>query len=159
MERTQTMAIRLFYKLSVGGLLILTSLLVASCSTYKINTQANHDINRNIKGIPSSTAIYIYQLTSTYNFNHASFSDLVNSSDNLSGSVLMRHQEIILPGQSKSIVIEAKKRAEYIGVVAGYRQINQVKWRQTLPISEHFYDGLYRKTFDINLTANGVELE
>ncbi len=139
--------------------MLIGTLLISGCSAYKVNMESTNNINRNINGIPSSTAIYIYQLTSTYNFKNASYADLANSKNNLDGNILMRTQVILLPGQSKTIYIDSESGSKYIGVVAGYRELDQVTWRQVYPISDHFYDGLYRKSFTINLTATGVSLE
>ncbi|MDC0535739.1 type VI secretion system lipoprotein TssJ [Francisellaceae bacterium] len=137
----------------------ITAVVLSSCSAYKVNMESTSNINRNINGIPSSTAVYIYQLTNTYNFKNASYADLANSKNNLDGTILMRTQVILLPGQSKTIYIDSESGAKYIGVVTGYRELDQVKWREVYPISDHFYDGLYRKSFTVNLTATGVSLE
>lgn len=139
-------------KLYIVGV-ILSSLLLGSCSTVYVDMDANKDINPNLQGEPSSIMIYIFQLKDKMAFDSANFSK-INSEDGLKGSVISRETYVLQPGSQKEIYFYTDDDAKYIGVAAGYRNIN-LDWKQIVPVTKHYFS----KTYKLKLTNYGIKLK
>ncbi|AIT08804.1 hypothetical protein LO80_01640 [Candidatus Francisella endociliophora] len=134
-------------------MMVVLSLLLGSCSTVYVDMNASKDINPNLQGNPSSLMIYVFQLKDKLAFDSANFSK-INSEDGLKGSVISRETYIIQPGEEKEIYFYTDDDAKYIGVAAGYRNIN-LDWKQVVPVTKHYFS----KTYKLKLTNYGIKLK
>jgi type VI secretion system protein VasD len=139
-------------KFSQAIFALITSLMLVACSTVNVGMNANEDINPNLQGNPSSIMIYVFQLKDTLAFNSANFSQ-INSVAGLKGSVITKDTYIIQPGEQKQISFSTDDDAKYIGVAAGYRNIN-LEWKKVIPVTSHTFS----KTYELKLTNYGMKL-
>ncbi|AJI53381.1 type VI secretion system lipoprotein TssJ [Francisella philomiragia] len=132
---------------------LILSLFLGSCSTVYLDADTTSDINPNLQGTPSSIMIYVFQLKDKLAFDSANFSQ-INSENGLKGSVISRETYVLQPGEQKEIYISTDEDAKYIGIAAGYRNIN-LDWKQIVPVESHWLP----KTYKLKLTSYGVKLK
>ncbi len=120
-------------------LFIILSLLVfglASCGgapkkhSLTIRISATTDVNPDLDTRPSPVILHVLELSAIDEFNRADFFALTqNDAAALGGDVLNKTEIILTPGSSKETVLELDKQAVYLGFVAGYRDIDNSRWR------------------------------
>ena len=59
---------------------------------------------------------------------------------------------VMAPGTSRSLELEISPEAQAIGLVAGYRDIDNATWRKAIPVSPGG-----TKSISVNLTATALE--
>ena len=100
-----------------------------------VDIQSARYLNPDVNGLASPVVISIYQLKSPFTFNNANYSSLANNSAAILGSDLIDKQTMeIRPGENKNINLDLAQATQYIGIVAGYRKINQAQWHTTIRI-------------------------
>ena len=103
----------------------------------KASMQAVHYLNPDIKGIPSPLVINIYQLKSTKLFKNISYKQLIDNPADHLGTTLIEQSKIeIRPGQHKYINEYLNFDTNFVGIVAGYRNIDKANWRSILQVAE-----------------------
>jgi type VI secretion system protein VasD len=101
-----------------------------------INIQAAEDVNPDSQGRPSPIVVHILELKSVETFNSLNYVSLTDNSgaalgqDRLNGS-----QTVIAPGGNFMTELELDAGTSAIGIVAGYRDIDNASWRQAVPIA------------------------
>jgi type VI secretion system protein VasD len=124
----------------LGGLAAVT----ASCGSppppppptiVELTVTAAPDANPSTDGQPSPIAIRIYQLGATGAFEKADYFQLHDHEAAVLGQDLVARDEVILtPGGSKTMSVEVKTGTKFLGVAAGYRNIDQATWRADLGV-------------------------
>jgi len=100
-----------------------------------VNIQSARYLNPDVNGIASPLVVSIYQLKSPFTFNNANYGSLANNSAAILGTDLIDKQTMeIRPGENKMINLDLTQNTQYIGIVAGYRKINQAQWHTTIRI-------------------------
>lgn len=126
--------------LRLAGLTIMTLLLVACASAPKkesltVNVQATADVNPDLQGRPSPIIVHVMELKSAELFNSLDYMGLTNASGTgLGADLIGRSQLVLSPGESRLIPLELDAATTHIGLVAGYRNIDNATWRQAVPI-------------------------
>jgi type VI secretion system protein VasD len=125
-------------------LFIILSLLVfglASCGgapkkhSLNIRISATTDVNPDVDTRPSPVILHVLELSAIDEFNRADFFALTqNDASALGGDVLNKTEIILTPGSSKETMLELDQQAVYIGFVAGYRDIDNARWRVSLAV-------------------------
>lgn len=93
-------------------------------------------LNPDINGQAEPIVLSLYQLTSPNNFNQASYNDLEENSAKALGTELIDKQTLeIKPNSTQQLLPQLSARTRYIGVIAGYRDINHANWRQLLTLT------------------------
>ena len=136
------------------SLFLLVTLFLTGCASVKLDFSATNNINQNQLGRPSSTKIYVYQLTNNYAFQNANFSDFEMGNATLNNTIISKQIFFIIPGESKTINIQHEEGARFLGVVAGFYDLKDTVWKVTQPLSNHYY----RKTYDISLSKQGIKI-
>jgi len=131
---------------------LIASLMLFACSTVNLDMNASKDINPNLQSNPSSIMIYVFQLKEKLAFDSANFSQ-INSEEGLKGSVIAKDTYVIQPGEKKEISFSTDDDAKYIGIAAGYRNIN-LDWKKVVPVTSHTFS----KTYKLKLTSYGMKL-
>jgi len=128
--------------LSALGVLVL--LLLSGCGTAKppappklvLTMTVAADANPDPAGHPLPIVVRYYQLGATGAFETADYFQLHNQEEPALGKDLIDKQDITLtPGQTRTLNLEAKPGAKFIGIVASYRNINKAVWHADAPIS------------------------
>jgi len=96
----------------------------------QINISATADVNPDIDGRPSPVILHVLELSSIEEFNMADFFALTaDDASALGGDVLNKTEIILTPGSSRSMTLELRPETTSMGFVAGYRDIDNARWR------------------------------
>ncbi len=99
---------------------------------------ASLKVNPNNINRPSPIVVRLYELKSLTAFNSADFNALFNNDKALLGDDLIRQQQFILrPGGQKIYRNEPTDKAQYLGAIAAYRNIDRAVWRTSAPLPTH----------------------
>ena len=102
----------------------------------QINITASNDVNPDIDKRPSPVILHVLELSAVDEFNKADFFALTaNDATALGGDVLNKTEIILTPGSSKSMTLDLKPDTTNIGFVAGYRDIDNARWRVSQEVS------------------------
>ena len=102
----------------------------------QIDITAANDVNPDVDNRPSPVILHMLELSAVDEFNKADFFSLTaNDAAALGGDVLNKTEIILTPGSSKSLTLELKADTTNIGFVAGYRDIDNARWRVSKEVS------------------------
>jgi type VI secretion system protein VasD len=95
-----------------------------------IRISATADVNPDSETRPSPVILHVLELTSIDQFNRADYFALTeDDASALGGDVLNKTEIILTPGDFKEIALELDEQIAYLGFVAGYRDIDNSRWR------------------------------
>jgi type VI secretion system protein VasD len=98
---------------------------------------ATADVNPDMQGRPSPVILHIMELNSTEQFNRLDYMSLTQPSGSALGAELLSKNRLVLqPGESKELPMELNPMTTDIGLVAGYRDIDNAIWRKVVPITQ-----------------------
>ncbi len=120
---------------------VTVALLLSACAgapkkeSLGLSINATADVNPDSQGRPSPVILHILELNSVEQFNGLDYVGLTQSSGAALGpSLLGKKQEILQPGSSRELPLELNPETTVIGLVAGYRDIDNAIWRTSVPI-------------------------
>lgn len=113
--------------------------LAAGCSnrpsSLTVNLQTANYLNPDIYKHSSPVVVTIYQLKSAAAFQQANFFALNNNALGVLNTDLLDKQEIELrPKQTERLKIPLSPGANYIGVIAAFRNPDQSQWRRLVKV-------------------------
>ncbi|MCP3850638.1 MAG: type VI secretion system lipoprotein TssJ [Gammaproteobacteria bacterium] len=161
-------------KIITVSLILISTQFIASCTSTEVlrevfdpknllsektkldlKVKSSHDLNPDKNGRPSPVVVRLYSLVSPSNFENADFISLYQNEQEILGSDFLRREERNFEpsGQFKA-QLEFTEKANFIGIMVAYQDIEQAKWRLVLPLEkgEHNY-------LSLSLTANSVLLD
>jgi len=98
---------------------------------------AAEDLNPDHRGRASPLVVRIYQLKSDLAFNNASFFALYDNDEAELGADLVGKEEIELrPGEDMVYSRKLEDDTRFVGVLAGYRDIDNASWRAVTEIKK-----------------------
>ena len=102
-----------------------------------LQISATADVNPDLQGRPSPIILHVLELNSEEQFNRLDYVSLTQSSGAALGPDLLGKTRLILsPGDSRQLPLELNPQTTFIGLVAGYRDIDNAAWRTSIPISQ-----------------------
>jgi type VI secretion system protein VasD len=119
------------------------ALLVAGCGAPKVPTPvpvegilaADAGLNPDVSGRPSPVTVKVYQLHTSGSFESSDFFSLYSQAATVLGADLVSSTDIIVrPGESKTFGQEIDPRTRFVGIVAGFRDIQNANWRALVPV-------------------------
>lgn len=127
---------KIFFRCS---LFLLMVCMLAACATSQptaaINIQSARYLNPDINGNAAPVVVTIYQLKSPFAFKNASYDELDNNSASILGGDLVDKQVLsVRPNQREGINLALEQNTKYIGIMAGYRNINEATWHTIVRI-------------------------
>ncbi len=100
-----------------------------------ITIRADANVNPNQDGTASPIVIKLYDLKAQTNFMSASFFELLDHDVTKIGPELLSKQEVeILPGTTKEVDHEITGDVKFLGVIAGFRDLNAAQWRAIVEV-------------------------
>ena len=111
--------------------------LMCGCSTPRIElaVASQSNVNPDHTGRPSPVIVKIYEMRSDLAFSHSDFRPLFESPVQILGSDLLAVDEMVLvPGEARRITYEPVQGTCFMGVLAGFRQLERARWRTVVPI-------------------------
>lgn len=134
---------------SIGGwtrpAVVVTVLALAACggsstpdpTTVDITITATATINPNSVSDPSPVVVRVYQLKADSAFKGAEFSELFyNDRKVLGGDLLGQKEYNVKPNDKLTYNDTISGETRYIGVIAGFRDIDNATWRLIVPATQ-----------------------
>lgn len=151
----------MLFSMPIGIILIAIATLFSGCSSAKkpyqltMMYQAVEHLNPDIEGKAAPLVVILYQLKSPTKFQEAEFFSLYTDSTKVLGKNLLDKREIeIQPNQNITEVQNLCSETAYLGVVAGYRDITNAKWKSIFKVS-----GEKSITMKLVLGMLGIDLD
>lgn len=120
-----------------------------------LQISAAADVNPDMQGRPSPIILHVMELNSTEQFNRLDYMGLTQPSGAALGAELLGKNQVVLqPGESKTLPMELNPMTTAIGLVAGYRDIDNAAWRKTVPITQGKTKGLSITLEQTQIVAN-----
>lgn len=118
-----------------------------------VSLSADQQINPDSKSQPAPLVLMFYELKSRGAFDRATFADLFyKPGATLGGDLLGQTQVELTPGETKAFAQPISDQTQYVGIVAGYRDIANATWRVAVPAPPH-------DTTTIDVSAGRLSLE
>lgn len=145
-------------------------LTLSGCSALSSATKKNKDtpqqieflvltaasINPDVLDRAAPVRLDVFQLTKKSTFIYGSYLDLIDEENDLNGDVLSKTQHMLIPDSLKSIPLKVEKDTAYLGLTAGYRDIEDAAWKIALqnqpPKRGNRNNYLYLKVDEIGVT-------
>lgn len=109
----------------------------------QLSLQATQNVNPSVSGRPSPVVVVVYELKNSANFSSSDFVSLLKDDRAMLGDDRVSRQEYVLqPGETRLIRRRSDLATRFIGVVAGYRDIEGSVWRALAPIPAPSQAGL-----------------
>jgi type VI secretion system protein VasD len=129
------------YRAMIGGIVLMMMVGCASAPpedvTIKGSIQASEDVNPDASGRPSPLVIKIFQLKGRSKFEQAEYFALFDDAEATLGADLLAVEQLMLtPGEYRAYEGEFDPDTRFVGVIAGYRDINQAEWRSLVEMPE-----------------------
>jgi type VI secretion system protein VasD len=149
---------RVFNSILVSLLAVSVAGLLSACAgapkreNLGLQISAAADVNPDMQGRPSPIILHVMELNSTEQFNRLDYMGLTQPSGAALGAELLGKNQVVLqPGESKTLPLELNPMTTAIGLVAGYRDIDNAAWRKTVPI-------IQGKTKGISVTLGQTQI-
>jgi type VI secretion system protein VasD len=120
-----------------------------------LQISATADVNPDMQGRPSPIILHVMELNSTEQFNRLDYMGLTQPSGAALGPELLGKNQVVLqPGESRTLPLELNPMTTAIGLVAGYRDIDNAVWRKIVPIIQGKTKGLSITLEQTQIVAN-----
>lgn len=101
----------------------------------KGSIKAEPSVNPDRGGRPSPIVVRVYELKGIAAFNNADFFSLFDKEQEaLSGELVGREEYQMQPGETRQYSRQLQPETKFVGVVGAFRDLDQSRWRQTVPI-------------------------
>jgi type VI secretion system protein VasD len=120
-----------------------------------LQISATADVNPDMQGRPSPIILHVMELNSTEQFNRLDYMGLTQPSGAALGPELLGKNQVVLqPGESRALPLELNPMTTAIGLVAGYRDIDNAVWRKIVPINQGKTKGISITLEQTQIVAN-----
>lgn len=104
-------------------------------ASVELHLQAIGGLNPGANGQPAPVRVRIYELRNTANFTRADYFALAERAPATLGPDLVDQDEVLVkPGELLSIKRPLNPATRHVGLVVGYREIDQAQWRAVLNV-------------------------
>ena len=132
-----------FLLMFVSVLMVTTIVFLSGCGgapkreNVGLQINATADVNPDLQGRPSPIILHVLELSSEEQFNRLDYVSLTQSSGAALGPDLLGKTRLVLsPGGNSQLPLELNPQTTFIGLVAGYRDIDNAAWRTSIAISQ-----------------------
>jgi len=130
-------------RLLIISILMASMVLLSSCGgapkreNVGLQISATADVNPDLQGRPSPIILHVLELNSEEQFNRLDYMSLTQSSGAALGPDLLGKTRLVLsPGDNRNLPLELNPQTTFIGLVAGYRDIDNAAWRTSVPVTQ-----------------------
>jgi type VI secretion system protein VasD len=97
--------------------------------------RASANLNPGVTGQPAPLVVRVYELAAAGNFTDSDFFALFDSDTAVLGADQLGREELrLVPGAERRINKTVQPGTRFIGIMAAYRQIDQVRWREVVEL-------------------------
>ncbi|MDL2274723.1 type VI secretion system lipoprotein TssJ [Desulfosarcina sp. OttesenSCG-928-G10] len=115
----------------ISGLIIM-ALCFSGCGNARLDLKvaSQPNVNPDNSGRPSPVRVKTYELRNDLAFKQADFQTLLDNPVQSLGADLIATDELVfIPGEARKMSYEPTPETRFIGVVAGFRQMDRARWR------------------------------
>lgn len=116
---------------------LLALLLLNGCSSPRIGLEVASlpNVNPDSSSRPSPVIVKIYEMRNDMAFRQGDFQTLFMEPMKVLGADLVATDELtFVPGEARTIAYSPMPETRYVGILAGFRQMERARWRATLPV-------------------------
>lgn len=141
--------------------LIGTPLLVSACGgkepppppVLELTIIGGANQNADSSGKPSPIALRLYELTGTAKFERAdAFALIERDKATLGGDSAVSEEFVITPGETRPLTHALLPNAQFVGIIAIFRDIDRAVWRVTAPVARNGVTKLVVRTDALKVT-------
>lgn len=93
------------------------------------------NVNPDHSNRPSPVIVKVYELRNDLAFKQAEFSRLFDTPLQVLGADLIATDELVfIPGEARRVAYQPNPNTRFVGVVAGFRQMDRAVWRMIKPV-------------------------
>lgn len=113
---------------------------VAAAPAVTLYFSAAEGLNPGATGIPAPVRVRIFELKNTAAFARADYFSLADRAQATLAADLIDQYEVLLhPGEQLRLERPLDPATRHIGLVVGYREVDQAQWRSVLPVPPRDY--------------------
>ncbi len=99
-------------------------------SRIDLNVASQPNVNPDNSNRPSPIAVKIYELRTDLAFNQADFQSLFEHPvPTLGSDLIAADEQVYIPGEARKISYKPNPETRFVGIVAGFRQMDRAQWR------------------------------
>lgn len=112
---------------------------------YAVSIRIDEGVNPDGRGKAAPILVKVFELKSSGNFETADYFALQDRDrETLSTELVNADQAILRSGEERTFKREAALDSRAIGIIAGYRKLEEARWRIVLPLKEPKQTNLYK---------------
>jgi type VI secretion system protein VasD len=93
------------------------------------------NLNPGITGDAAPLVVRVYELAASGAFSNSDFFALFDGDQGALGADMLGRDELrLIPGAQQSFKKTLQPGTRHLGIMAAYREIDQVRWRQVVPV-------------------------
>ncbi|CAD5204116.1 type VI secretion system lipoprotein TssJ [Pseudomonas sp. FEN] len=129
---------------------------VADSASASLHFHAIAGLNPGADGVPAPVRVRIFELKNSANFNRADYFALAERAQATLGADLIDQDEVLVqPGEQMSLERALNPATRQVGLVVGYREIDQALWRTLLTIAPKQLND-YQISLDVRAVRSAV---
>lgn len=112
-------------------------LMLGGCSSPRITMEvaSQPNVNPDSSGRPSPVIVKVYEMRGDMAFRQGDFQTLFLDPMKILGADLVAADELTLvPGEARTVEYAPMPETRYVGVLAGFRQMERARWRTVVPV-------------------------
>jgi type VI secretion system protein VasD len=144
---------RSIFIISLAAAGLIGSAMLAGCSStarqvpipYAIVLNADPQVNPDMNDRPSPIQVTVYELKSPGTFQSRDYYALQGDPQTALGKDLLNVDQVIVkPGETQTVERSGNPDARVVGIVAGYRDLENSQWRLVIPLPEAQNTNIYK---------------
>lgn len=148
---------------AIACLLMLTLFpLLYGCASSRLGMEIASlpNVNPDSSGRPSPIIVKMYELRNDIAFRQGDFQTLFMEPMKLLGADLVAMDELLfVPGEARTVEYVPMPETRYVGILAGFRQMERARWRHVLPVNPESKSLIRLELNDTSLTVIDPETE
>jgi type VI secretion system protein VasD len=117
--------------------LVIGILCCSGCGSARLdlNVASQPNVNPDNSGRPSPVLVKTYELRNDLAFKQADFQSLFGNPVQALGADLIASDELVfIPGEARKVSYKPAPETRFLGIVAGFRQMERAHWRIIKPV-------------------------
>ncbi len=105
-------------------------------TTLAATVTANANANPDSRKRPSPVVVRVYELKSAAVFEASDFVTLFEKDQAVLGAEMVAREEFVLrPGENRALNKKLTPEVKFIGIVAGFRDLERARWQALVPVA------------------------
>ena len=123
--------------LALLGALLCLGGCASSLTKLDLFVTASNDLNPDLSGRPSPIVVRLVELRHPASFENADFFSIYqNPRQSLAPDFVTQEEFELRPGNWQALKVYVQPGSRYVGVLAAYRDLQETRWRQVIPLRE-----------------------